>query len=124
MRTTVLLAMMPLMLWGCGAGIYSTATICQLPKEEYMAKLRATPNAYLFDVRTRMEYNEDHIAGAQSLSLVGASIDEQIELLDTSRAVFIYCETAHRSPLVTMKLKRVGFTRIYDLKGGFGTLRE
>ncbi|MEM7039694.1 MAG: rhodanese-like domain-containing protein, partial [Bacteroidota bacterium] len=33
--------------------------------------------------------------------------------------VFIYCETAHRSPVAAKKLHRVGIRPVYDLKGGF-----
>ena len=83
-----------------------------------------TENPYVLDIRTRMEYNRGHVEGSQSMSVIGNSFDEKIELLDTTRTVFVYCETAHRSPFATMKLKRMGFTRIYDLKGGYMTLRE
>jgi len=112
-----------LVLFGCNENIYSTHSITQLPKDEYLRMLAADTNAYVIDVRTKFEYNKEHLPRAQSLSLVGSNFDERIELLDTTKAVFIYCETAHRSPFATMKLKRVGFTRIYDLKGGYSTLR-
>lgn len=111
------------LLASCHDRIYSSDSITQLPKEDYLRMMALDPNAYVIDVRTRFEYNKEHLPRAQSLSLVGSNFDEKIELLDTTKAVFIYCETAHRSPFATMKLKRVGFTRIYDLKGGYSTLR-
>lgn len=118
------LVLVTLLASSCNKDIFDSATIRQLPKEEYLQKIKETPNAYILDVRTRMEYNKEHIEGAQSMSLIGSSFDEKIELLDTTRTVFLYCETAHRSPIATMKLKRVGFTKIYDLKNGYQTLRS
>lgn len=112
-----------LFMFGCNDRIYSTHSITQLPKDEYLRMMAADTHAYVIDVRTKFEYNREHLPRARSLSLVGSNFDERIELLDTTKAVFIYCETAHRSPFATMKLKRVGFTRIYDLKGGYSTIR-
>ncbi|MCF8277399.1 MAG: rhodanese-like domain-containing protein [Flavobacteriales bacterium] len=109
---------------GCNKLIYNSPTVQQLPKEAYLAKLREVDKAYVLDIRTRMEYKRGHIEGAESMSVIGSGFDEKIELLDTTRTVFVYCETAHRSPIATMKLKRVGFTRIYDLEGGYSVLRE
>lgn len=115
--------MLMLTMVGCNKNIYNSPTIQQLPKEVYLAKIAATANPYVLDIRTRMEYNRGHVEGAQSMSVIWNGFDEKIELLDTTRTVFVYCETAHRSPFATIKLKRVGFTRIYDLKGGYQTLR-
>jgi len=126
MRFKSLMSFATLMLTmvGRNKNIYNSPTIQQLPKEVYLAKMAETENPYVLDIRTRMEYNRGHVEGSQSMSVIGNSFDEKIELLDTTRTVFVYCETAHRSPFATMKLKRMGFTRIYDLKGGYMTLRE
>ncbi|MBP9153286.1 MAG: rhodanese-like domain-containing protein [Flavobacteriales bacterium] len=125
MRFKGLVSMMFLALTmvGCSKNIYNTSTIQQLEKEAYFAKMAETKNPYVLDVRTKMEHNKEHIDGAVSMSILN-SFYEKVELLDTTRTVFLYCETAHRSPFATMKLKQVGFTKIYDLKGGYITLRE
>ena len=109
---------------GCNRNIYDSATIRQLPKEEYLAKLASTPGAYLLDIRTGMEYRRAHIDGAVSMSLLSSAFDDRIAELDTARPVFLYCETAHRSPFATMKLKKAGSTEIYDLEKGYSTIRE
>lgn len=31
----------------------------------------------------------------------------------------MYCQTQHRSPLASKKMKKMGFKKIIDLKGGF-----
>jgi rhodanese-related sulfurtransferase len=38
--------------------------------------------------------------------------------------VFIYCETAHRSPMAARKLRRIGFVEITDLKKGYKPYRK
>ena len=120
--TKFLLVGLALSGFGCNRSIYDSSTICQLDKENYLSKLEESDDAYILDVRTKKEYNNGHIDGAQSMSIL-SSFGKQIELLDSSKTVFIYCEAAHRSPFATMKLKRIGFTRIYDLKGGYSVLR-
>ncbi|MDP6909379.1 MAG: rhodanese-like domain-containing protein, partial [Flavobacteriales bacterium] len=101
-----------------------THTIRQLPKDEYLTKLLAAENHYLLDIRTEKEYERGHLDGAENFNLLRASFGKQVAALDTTRVVFLYCETAHRSPFAAKKLKRVGFTRIYDLEGGYSSLRE
>ncbi len=111
-------------LFGCNKNIYNTATIRQLPKDEYMTTLHAEPNPYILDIRTGKEYERGHIEGAENYNLLQSSFGKKIAELDTGRTVFLYCETAHRSPFATQKLKKIGFTRIYDLEGGYSKLRE
>lgn len=110
-------------MFGCNRRIFNSPTIRQLPKEEYLAKLAETDNVYIIDVRTRMEYDKGHLEGAESISIID-SFKKRAAVLDTNRTVFVYCETAHRSPFATIKLKKLGFKRIYDLEGGYSVLRK
>lgn len=111
-------------LMGCNKNIYSTSSVKQLPKDQYLALMDSLENPYILDVRTGLEYKQGHIDGAQSMSFLSSEFSWRISELDTTRPVFLYCETAHRSPFATKQLKRVGFSQIYDLKEGYSTLRE
>ncbi|MCB9205578.1 MAG: rhodanese-like domain-containing protein [Flavobacteriales bacterium] len=108
----------------CNQNIYNGVTIKQVPKEEYLALIDSFKNEYIIDVRTRLEYNREHIPNALSISFLNSEFDWKIADLDTSRPVFIYCETAHRSPFAAKSLKKAGFKNIIDLKGGYSTLRN
>ena len=81
-------------------------------------------NPYLLDIITGMEYKYGHVEDAKIMSFLNSEFSWPIADLDTTRPLFLYRETAHRSPFATKKLKKVGFTQIYDLEGGYSTLRE
>ena len=94
--------------------------IAQLSPVDYQAKLQdiSETERYIIDVRTPMEYKGGFIEGAQNISYIGTGFSNKIAQLDTTKMVFLYCQTAHRSPLATKKLMKHGFTNIYDLAGG------
>lgn len=104
---------------GCSKKIYQQKNVMQLPVEEYLLGMEQEQDYYLLDIRTGMEYKSNHIEGAQHINFLSFSFGKKIAELDTTRTVFIYCQTAHRSPLVAKKLWKKGFRKIIDLEGGF-----
>ena len=114
-----------LLLVGCGySKIYSSEHHALLTKDEYLNRIEQLDNEIIIDVRTPVEYSRGHIPNAINISFLGFSFEERAMDLDTNRPIFIYCETAHRSPYAMRKLKRLGFKKIYDLKKGYSCLRE
>lgn len=95
-----------------------------LTPKEYLEKLNATNNKLIIDVRTKGEYKKGHIKGAQNISYLGSTFAEKAAELDNSKTVFVYCETAHRSPLAARILSNLGFKQIYDLQFGFENWRN
>lgn len=95
-----------------------------LSPSEYEQKLNATEDKLIIDVRTKGEYRKAHIKGATNISYLGSTFAEKAAELDNSKAVFIYCETAHRSPLAARILSNLGFKEIYDLQFGFENWRN
>lgn len=95
-----------------------------LTPQEYEAKLNATENKLIIDVRTKGEYKKAHIKNAQNISFLGSTFAEKAAGLDNTKPVFIYCETAHRSPLAARILSNLGFKEIYDLQFGFENWRS
>lgn len=113
-----------LVLASCNHNVYDGINVRQVPKEEYLALIDSLGNEYIIDVRTKLEFNREHIPNARSISFLNTDFDWKIADLDTTRPVFIYCETAHRSPFAAKQLKKAGFKTIIDLQGGYSTIRE
>ncbi len=114
-----------LALVGCSySKIYSSKDHALLPKEEYLNRIAQLENEIIIDVRTPVEYSRGHIPNAINISFLGFSFEERAMELDTNRPIFIYCETAHRSPYAMRTLKKLGFKTIYDLEKGYSCLRE
>lgn len=72
----------------------------------------------LVDVRTPKEYAEGHIKGADNINIYDDNFMEQMSKLDKSKPVYVYCRSGHRSGNSAKMLKKAGFSKVYDLKGG------
>ncbi len=104
------------------AKIFNTPSIQQIPANKFLKKIDENPKAILIDVRTPLEYKISKHPRAININFL-TNFEDEIAKLDSSKTVFLYCESAHRSPYATFLLKKHGFTKIYDLKGGFMKIR-
>ena len=76
-------------------------------------------NVQLIDVRTPEEYNEGHINDAKLIDYFSSDFKEQLQQLDKTQPVYLYCKSGGRSGKASRMLSDLGFTEIYDLKGGY-----
>lgn len=74
----------------------------------------------VIDVRTRSEYNEGHIAGAEN---VDVNQPDFIERLRLKGDVAVYCRTGKRSHTAAMMIAEQGYN-VYDLGGGIMAWRQ
>jgi rhodanese-related sulfurtransferase len=77
------------------------------------------PNFVILDVRTPWEFSEEHIEGAENLDFTDPDFGEMLEKLDKEKKYLIYCKSGLRGGKVFEIMKDLGFTRIYNIKGGF-----
>ena len=74
----------------------------------------------LIDVRTPMEFSQGNINGS-----INVDFNNEEEFLnyfnelDKTEPVFLYCRSGNRSKKSADKLINLGFSKIYDLEGGF-----
>lgn len=85
---------------------------------EEMQELTSYEDVQLVDVRTSDEYKEGFIANAQNIDYNSAAFDTEIEKLDKTKPVIVYCQKGGRSAKCSKKLEDKGFVKIYDLEGG------
>lgn len=91
----------------------------QLVTTEEMQELMSLEDMQLVDVRTPSEYLEGHVPNAQNIDFLDENFDEQIQSLDKSKPIIVYCKSGGRSAKCASKLAALGFEKIYDLEGGF-----
>ena len=89
----------------------------ELVSQEEMEDLILADSIQLIDVRSFEEFQNKHIKGAQSI-VFDEEFEENIQKLDKSKPVAVYCRTGRRSKECSQYLKEKGFTKIYDLEGG------
>lgn len=88
-----------------------------LEPKDFLQKLENS-NSILIDVRTPEEFETGHIKNAIDLDYRNASFSDKIRKLDPSKTYMIYCRSGKRSASTVDSLKNLGFTHLYDLKGG------
>jgi len=75
-------------------------------------------DAQLLDVRTAQEYAEGHIEGSVNIDIFSTDFDQQVQQLDKSKPVYVYCRSGRRSANAMARMKDAGFTEIHNLQGG------
>lgn|SRR5690606_22357257 len=74
----------------------------------------------LVDVRTPGEYKGGHIKKAINIDFFNRTdFERSFEKLDKEKPVYLYCRSGARSQKAAKRLIGMGFTQIYDLKGGY-----
>ena len=87
------------------------------PQQVYDA-VHNNDKTQLIDVRTKEEFSTSHLKGAQNICLTDNNFNKKIKLLDKNKPVYVYCKKGVRSADAAKKLKKMGFTKIYDMEGG------
>ncbi len=73
----------------------------------------------LIDVRTPKEYAAGHIKSAVNINFFDDDFISQMSKLDKDKEIYVYCRSGGRSGKASKKLEAAGFTKVYNLKGGF-----
>lgn len=87
---------------------------------EFMALAERFPAEQIVDVRTKKEIKANGmIEGAINIDYDASYFKEEMMKLDKNAAVMVYCRSGARSGKAAMMLKQWGFTKIYDMDGGY-----
>lgn len=75
-------------------------------------------NAVLLDIREEKEKGDGTIVNSIHIPL--GELESQVKKIEKhkEKPVVIYCRSGHRSSVACSKLKKLGFTSLYNLKGG------
>lgn len=103
--------------YSCKQEKQASSTI-ELISPEEMQEITQIEDVQLIDVRTPEEYEEGYIEGFQNIDYFSDSFTQEIEKLDKSKPVVVYCKSGNRSGKCAQKMLDAGFAKIYDLEGG------
>ncbi|MBL7885989.1 MAG: thioredoxin [Flavobacterium sp.] len=84
----------------------------------FAEKLKATANLQIVDVRTPDEFNSKHLDNAININFNSPNFQSEISKLDKMKPTFVYCLSGGRSSAAIAKMKELGFTEVYNMKGG------
>jgi thioredoxin 1 len=119
MKKNVIIAFTFLLIFinSCQQGNSQTAKT-SLTATEFDAKVKELATAPLIDVRTPDEYSKGHLANSKNIDWNGTSFDQEIQKLDKSKPVLVYCLSGGRSGAAAAKMRADGFKEVYELEGG------
>ncbi len=118
MRKLFAIALIAILFNSCSSGQTNSATKTNLSATEFAEKIKELPTAIIVDVRTPDEFSKGHLTSALNYDWNGNEFEKQIEPLDKSKPVFVYCLSGGRSSAAANKLRSDGFKTVYELDGG------
>jgi rhodanese-related sulfurtransferase len=87
---------------------------------EAFQKMIGKNGSQLIDVRTPREYGYGHLKDALLINFMEDDFtNKAFKGLDKSKPVLIYCASGGRSAKSAKLYKEAGFTKVYNLLGGF-----
>jgi len=90
-----------------------------LRQEDWLAQLQKDDNAVVLDVRTAEECSEGIIPGAINIDIYkGQGFIYQVEELDKSKNIYVYCKAGGRSAQACNVMNQLGFSNTFNLLGG------
>lgn len=113
--TTVILILLLLVGWDFGWHLAGVRPMFPWQLKKLLKEGRH--HVTLIDVRTPFEFNWFHIRGAANRPELIAN-PQALPQTDKEKSVVVICMTGHRSPLVAYRLKKQGFSNVYNLTWG------
>ena len=76
----------------------------------------------VLDTRTDKEYKQGHIPGAIHVEL--SEVGNKAKKLRKDKDLVVYCQNGNRSIWAIKRLMGMGFTSLYNLKGGYSAWKR
>lgn len=73
---------------------------------------------FIIDVRTEEEYQGGYIPLAINLNYYDKNFEVELNKLDKSKSILLYCQSGGRSSIAAGIAQKLGFKKVYNLQGG------
>ncbi len=96
----------------------------ELTVDTVKARLDRGDTFLLFDVREDLEWQQDHVVGAEHLGKGILERDIEGRVPDKGAEIVLYCGGGFRSALAADALQKMGYTNVWSMDGGIRVWRE
>ena len=86
--------------------------------EEFKNAIRETPKSMIIDVRSRNEFDDEKIPHAMNIDIMNPNFNNKLAKFDKDKTYFVYCQRGGRSARACKRMVKLGFEKVYNLKGG------
>ena len=111
-----LIALLTVSLFSCKG--QTSKNVIEIDPKTFSQKIAAVTNSQVIDVRTPEEFAAGHLDQAINIDWLDDNFEANVQKLDKTKPVFVYCKTNTRSPRAARKLEELGFSTIYNMQGG------
>lgn len=92
-----------------------TSKDIEVVTSEEMQQITQFEDVQLIDVSTLEEFKNNNLSNFQNIDYLSPNFDVEIEKLDKSKPVMVYCKSGNLSKKCVEKMKEKGFIKVYDL---------
>ena len=87
-------------------------------------EIQKQKDVVVLDVRTPQEIKGGKVKGAMEIDALAPGLKEKLAKLDPSKTYLVYCRSGRRSANVCSQLAGMNIEKVYNLNGGYGTLKK
>lgn len=98
--------------------------IPEISVDDVKKKMDSGENIEVVDTRESHEYEKGHLPGARHLSKGVIERDIEDEIPDKEKEIILYCGGGYRSALAADNLKKMGYTNVKSMAGGWRSWNE
>ena len=98
--------------------------VAEISLAEARERLAKNPKAVLVDVREDSEWSASHAVKAVHLGKGVLERDIDRTFPDPATELILYCGGGYRSALAADAARRMGYSRVFSLAGGFRAMTE
>ena len=108
-----------IVIFSCTAQTKTTLTADEFEKE-----INTQKNIQILDVRTPKEFFSGHIKNALQADWNDKTeFERRLAFVDKNKPVYVYCLAGGRSAAAADKMRKAGYTNVYELSGGTNAWR-
>ena len=82
-------------------------------------QFNSMPGSMIIDVRSKKDYEVNHIDGAQHLDALKNNVEAYFHTLNRETPLLVYCNNGSRSNGVLRLLDLMGFKQLYTIDNSF-----
>ena len=86
--------------------------------KEFDKLIKEKETAIVLDVRTKGELAQGYINGAINIDINSPAFKSNIDKLDKTKPILVYCRSGRRSAMAMNYMRSWGFNEVYNLTGG------
>lgn len=96
--------------------------IKEIDYNELKKLLKENTGILLIDVRSPQEFSEGRINSAINIPLYDISKKANVVLKNKEENIIVYCQSGNRSKEACKILLKLGYSNLYNLKGGLNSI--